>query len=514
MAPSLLLTAALGWLGSLLIEQLMRPRPMLWRRPLSAHLVHAGLYLAAVCLLLAMLQRPLFSTVLCVALLLIMVLVNNAKYQALREPFVFTDFALYSQAIRHPRLYLPYLGRLAMVGIPILTVTVFYVGMVYEDSVLEVMDGWELVAVVASGLMLAALMIGSGGRGLPSPGTEVEADVQRLGLLASLWLYHRCSRRHSDLDDSALEPHQPPALASSDSRHVVAIQSESFFDARRLHPAIRHDILSHYDRIGAQSLQRGRLQVPAWGANTMRTEFSFLSGIDSASLGPHRFNPYQTLIHQPVSTLASQLRARGYRTLCIHPYPSDFFQRSRVYPLMGFDEFIDSSEFIDAERFGPYISDAAVSAKIHDILQAANAPTFIFAITMENHGPLHLEKVDAEDERGLYTGPVEAGLEDLSVYLRHLRNADRMVAQMQKSLASQTRPGLLCFYGDHVPGMPRVFDRLDFHDDATDYFIWSSDERGDGRLQDSAAHLLPFVILDALNRRTGQPGTRAARPDA
>lgn len=513
MAASLLLSVTLGWLGSLLIEQLMRPRPRLWSRPPAAHLVHAGFYLATFCLLLAVLQRPIFSAVLSVALLLIMVLVNNAKYRALREPFVFTDFALYSQAIRHPRLYLPYLGKPAMVGIPVIAVTVFYLGVTYEGSILQATDAGTLVLLVVSGLMLAVSMIWIGGRGLPSPGAALEADVQRLGLLASLWLYQRSSRRHDGLADTMFPPHPPSPPADSDTPHVVAIQSESFFDARRLHPAVRGDILHHYDQIAAQSLQCGRLQVPAWGANTMRTEFAFLAGIDAVRLGPHRFNPYQTLVHQPLHTLASQLRARGYRTLCIHPYPSDFFQRSRVYPLMGFDEFIDIADFADAQRCGPYISDAAVSSKIQDILQAATTPTFIFAITMENHGPLHLEQVDAADERAFYERPVAAGLEDLTVYLRHLRNADRMVAALQKLLTAQPRPGLLCFYGDHVPGMPRVFERLDYHDDCTDYFIWSSAQRGDGRQQDTAAHRLPFVILDALNR-AGRPDAKAARPDA
>ena len=97
---------------------------------------------------------------------------------------------------------------------------------------------------------------------------------------------------------------------------------------------------------------------------------------------------------------------------------------------------------------------------------------------MENHGPLHLEKISAAQAAEFYTAPTDTGLEDLSVYLRHLKNADTMLKLLQESLqsladtAEHPRAGLLCWYGDHVPIMESVYQQLSEPDGLTDYLIW------------------------------------------
>ncbi|CAB3975870.1 capsular polysaccharide biosynthesis protein [Burkholderia cenocepacia] len=45
-----------------------------------------------------------------IALVALVALVSNAKYESLREPFVFSDLSLFSQLFSHPRLYLPFLS--------------------------------------------------------------------------------------------------------------------------------------------------------------------------------------------------------------------------------------------------------------------------------------------------------------------------------------------------------------------------------------------------------------------
>ncbi|ONU74115.1 hypothetical protein A8E73_31445, partial [Burkholderia cenocepacia] len=54
--------------------------------------------------------RPIFSAFVAIALVGLVELVSNAKYESLREPFVFTDLSLFSQLFSHPRLYLPFLS--------------------------------------------------------------------------------------------------------------------------------------------------------------------------------------------------------------------------------------------------------------------------------------------------------------------------------------------------------------------------------------------------------------------
>jgi len=496
LAPWPALCAAL--LLSLLLDRLVRPAQTASQRAAAGWLIQLGLVMLAFTLLLAVCQRPWFAAALTLAGQLLVVLVNNAKYQALREPFVFTDFGLFSQAIKHPRLYLPFLGVLpAMAGVLAFGLTL-YLGLALESSLLA--DGLlrAFALAVALPLSLAGVLLVIGTRLAAPAALDATADLHRFGLLASLWLYRLAEWQH-DLH----HPEHPARNAAgfniapaSDTPlpHIVAIQSESFFDVRRLHPAIRAELLTHFDAACQQAAAHGRLSVPAWGANTMRTEFAFLSGLSDEQLGVDRFNPYRRFAHHPWPTLASELRAAGYRTVCVHPHPASFFARDRVYPQLGFDEFIDIRAFPGAPKCGPYISDAAVTAKIRALLADATQPTFLFVITMENHGPLHLEQVSAADSDRLYQAPPPVGFDDLTVYLRHLHNADRMIGDLVTLLEDADDDAVLCFYGDHVPSMPQVYAASGFEDGRSDYLIWRRGAAA-GATQDLKAEQLGQRLL-------------------
>ena len=87
----------------------MQPRPPL-RRPVAAWAVHAGIWLVVHGMLTILLGRPWFAMAAGLAALLTVVLVNNAKFKALHEPFVFQDYEYFTDAIRYPRLYIPFFG--------------------------------------------------------------------------------------------------------------------------------------------------------------------------------------------------------------------------------------------------------------------------------------------------------------------------------------------------------------------------------------------------------------------
>ena len=248
---------------------------------------------------------------------------------------------------------------------------------------------------------------------------------KKYGLLASLWGYSWQAKtsHHQDQIKATLQssPMRKPVVEEVARPHVITIQSESFFDARRLHPSIKTSLLKNFDQLCSESKLSGRLNVPAWGANTMRTEFSVLTGIPSHKLGLYRFYPYQYLSSESIHSLASYYQQQGYYCVCIHPHPVSFFGRDRIFPKMGFDEFIDIESFNKNNTFGPYIKDAAVTEKIIETLAAQDKPVFIFAITMENHGPLHLEKTTEEDIARLYDESPPQPHNDLTVYLRHFK---------------------------------------------------------------------------------------------
>lgn len=502
MAP-VLAAAAAGLVLSFALERLMKPRPLL-SRPSACWAVHVGLWLIAFGGLALLLGRPWFAAATVTAFLLLLVLVNNAKMKALREPFVFQDYEYFLDVIRHPRLYFPFMGNgqafVATVGFLLAA----WIGFMVET----VPDGRYLISGQLGGisavLLIGTLLFAAGTRQSQAVSFQPERDVVSLGLLTSLWRY-------------AMEGRQRPSLASpfqfvslpADSRelpHLVALQSESFFDPRPLYSGIRQEILKEFDRFKMEAVAHGRLKVPAWGANTVRTEFAFLSGVDEARLGVHRFNPFKAVAAGwNVFSLAHYLKHLGYRAVAIHPYPASFYQRDRVYPRLGFDELLDIREFSDAERFGPYVSDAAVAKRIEEVLESASSPVFVFAITMENHGPLHLEKPNPEDLGNLYTVPPPTGCDDLTIYLRHLRNADRMIGSMRQEFERCDRGVGFCWFGDHVPIMPAVYDSFGLPDGNVEYVFWDSRARAGTREQRLVAHQLSALWLRSMGLIKPEP---------
>jgi len=473
------LPVALAGLGlTVLVERLLVPRPPL-QRPASSWLLHMGLWCVGFGLLYGLTARPLFSGVNVLLLWLLIVLVSNSKYHSLREPFVCADFEYFSDAVKFPRLYLPFFGFAKAAVLAVGFVVYLWAGLSFEVP-------------KARGEALLPLLLGLGllrlGHRPVKPSFDAEKDLLSWGLAASLWRYFWAARAKVDRaglgspfaampvpPSSRACPAKGPAQATP-LPDLISIQSESFFDVRDLWPGVRPEVLGQFDLLARESLAHGKLQVAAWGANTVRTEFAYLTGIPAERLGVHRFNPYRVLARQGLPSIASRLKAMGYRTVCIHPYDGSFYGRDKVLPALGFDEFIDVRAFNASEKAGPFIGDCAVAEKIRALLQAPGRkqPLFIHAVTMENHGPLHLETVDADELPTWFDRPLEPGMQDLAPYLRHIGNADRMLGMLRETLLANPNEALLCFFGDHVPILPEVYQAIGAPAGDTDYLLWSN----------------------------------------
>ena len=467
-----------GLMLSLLLERWLVPKPRaVWRRPISTAAIHAGVWFLLFAFEFALFHRPWFAMAQGLGLVLLVVVVSNAKVHSLREPFVFQDFDYFIDLFKHPRLYLPFFGLWrASLGV-LLFVLLLWGGMVLEMPITDGLPMVDFLLVLSVAVALGAALVWCGAAQVPALTYDAGEDLQNFGLIATLWHYGAAERRCS-MPASPFASLQAPSRKLSARRPtLVVVQSESFFDARRLSPQIRREVLKEFDRRGAESLTSGTLVVPAWGANTVRTEFAVLSGLAAEQLGVHRFNPYRTLDRRPQASLASYLKRLGYRTVCVHPYPASFYRRDQVLPALGFDEFIDIAAFADSERFGPSVSDLAVADKLCSLIdEKGDQPLFIYVITMENHGPLHLETLLPGDAEQVWRTEPAAGCEDLAIYLRHLANADRMLARLTERLNRDPAPAGLCWFGDHVPIMPGVYSALGVPAAETDFLIWQNRE--------------------------------------
>lgn len=452
--------------------------------------------------------RPVFSALGTLVVFAGIVLINNAKMAILREPLVFSDFALLRQAIQYPALYIRYIGTGKVVGILVAVLVTIIGGLLVESPVIVRSDADDFFPMLVYLCMVFGLIYAITRGPIRQafgdllrrfgPTANVAQDMHKLSLVVCLIFYFFLSNEPENRKSKLARVNIARSRMTPEKRtDIVAIQSESFFDARRLHPSIPKDLLAQFDACAAEASFRGRLTVPAWGANTMRTEFAFLSGLPNEALGYHRFNPYLSLCKTPIWTMAHLLRSMDYRTICVHPFHATFFDRETVFPNLGFDRFVDLSEFDSAETFGPYVSDLAVADKICEILNEDDErPAFIFAITMENHGKWERGRLDScPPDSSIEAEPL--GSFELGYYLRHLRNTDKVVSRIVDEMRRRPEDGVFTLFGDHLPSFPTVYNAVELEDSRTDYFVWR--KGGDHPRQlDTSADVLGRLVLDTV----------------
>ncbi|UQO33545.1 LTA synthase family protein [Burkholderia cepacia] len=503
MNSRLVVTLAVTIALSFAVDAIAVPRAPL-RRPLLSSVLHILSVFFVFDLVFAATSRPLFAAGASLALVGLVAAVSNAKYESLREPFVFTDLSLFSQLFSHPRLYLPFLsvGKVVAIGAGIVLVIA---GFIAERPVCA---GFNVLAWLAVGLSIVLAVILAARVPLT---LDPVADQSRCGFFAVFVAYllnglsPATFGRFRDVMATG-----PFATGKSVRRpDVIAIQSESFFDARRLGDTVAPGLFRRFDEARREAVRHGEMAVPAWGANTMRTEFAVLTGLESFSLGYARFYPY-VFVRSKIASLASWFARCGYDTVAIHPYYASFFGRDRVFPLFGFARFFDIRHFSSAARAGAYVADAAVSDAIVAELESGEGerPRFVFAMTMENHGPLHLEQVLPGESSSRHTLGEDASWRDLTAYLRHIENADAMIGRLLDYLRTSDRETVVCFYGDHVPALPHVFEKLGVNPQHSDYFIWRNYGVDTPECRNLAAEELGSALLHVVQddgNRTKQP---------
>jgi hypothetical protein len=460
--------------------------------------------------------RPLFAGFVTLALGAGFALADHTLRQTLREPVVFSESVELPQVFSHPHLYLPFAGPGLVLGGAVAALLLAATLLVVEPPL------WTphpVAALLAIGLAAMGLWLLSRepllGRAAAlvrrlMPSGEPFADAAALGPFAMLMAHAVIARAERPARRQALAPRRGASGGSVDAVPVVLVQCESFFDAGRLASDIGEQLLPAFNDCRAGAALSGRLEVPGWGANTMRTEFAVLTGIPESELGYDRFNPYYALSRAPVASQVWRLRDAGYRTICVHPFSGRFFRRDLAMPALGFDTFLDGAALGTPSR-PPYCSDADLAQQVLRVLDEAGPRSFIFVITLGNHGPW-LDKgppMDPLIARLFGVASVSQG-KALQRYLDGLRRSDEMLGMLMSGLRQRRRGAILGFYGDHLPSLPHAFEHFGYAEPHSDYVIWSGGDMSPLH-RDLHAYELGRIIVD---RVLGGEWESAFRPHA
>ena len=473
----------------------------LWAVPRIAAGLDAAPVLIGFAAALGATARPLLSGLVIASLAGGLSLAARVQRVVLDEPVVFADRAELLEVVRHPSLYLPFAGAawgLAGAGAGLATLALF-VAWIEPASWTRSTANALVEAVIAIGIAYGCLAIPGRSPALLrrlaqlyttrlAPSRDPVQDAAAMGPLACLAVHatiaaaERPSRRVAALEQTAPLPPFPAAGP------IVLVQAESFFDPARLHPDLG-GLLPHFERLAGTAVQRGRLAVPAWGANTVRSEFAVLTGVPEAVLGLDWFNPYEAFAQVDGPALPSLVRAAkaaGYHTVFVHPFDLQFYSRNRVMPLLGFDELVGPEAFAGARRRGDWVADEALGEAVCAVLRRLGPRVFVFAATMEAHGPWGNKPKPGE------AVPLPATLQampeaiQVGQWLWHLQGTDRMLQLLSEALAGHGG-GWLALYGDHQPSLPAAFSAMGLTDRRSDYFLWNSAASNEPAVRDLTA---------------------------
>ncbi|WP_025688005.1 LTA synthase family protein [Paenibacillus zanthoxyli] len=249
-------------------------------------------------------------------------------------------------------------------------------------------------------------------------------------------------------------PGNSTAAAPAESPNILYMMDEAFFDPTRLPTFTFSEDPLKFIHQEEKNTPSGYMLSPEFGGNTANIEFEALTGLSMYFLKDGSI-PYQQRIVKMSSlpSIVSILKDRGYRALALHPFDETFYNRNKVYPILGFDQFTDQDQMTNAQRITPdgYISDMAAVKEAVRELDSSDQPTFLHLVTMQNHFPF------VKGHNGPNTVTVSGATPDrkdeLETYVQDTKLTDEALAYLAEELKSLKRPTIVVFWGDHLPAL-------------------------------------------------------------
>jgi phosphoglycerol transferase MdoB-like AlkP superfamily enzyme len=251
--------------------------------------------------------------------------------------------------------------------------------------------------------------------------------------------------------------------------NVIVVMSEAFSDPTQL-PGVTYseDPLPNFHALQKEHVS-GKMNVSVFGGGTANSEFEVITGM-SAKYVPNGVMPYIHYVNRPLPSIAWQFRQAGYDATAMTPWHSWFYKIKDVYKHLGFNR-LDSIEFYpEPETAGGYVKDQELVPKITQQVKNQEKPAFIYAVTMEGHGPYPDDKkignITAE-------GPLTDKSKNIVEYFANtMHSVDQSIKQLTDELNAIGEPTIVVYFGDHRPSLgagEKVYDEVGMGEKPGDY---------------------------------------------
>lgn len=309
----------------------------------------------------------------------------------------------------------------------------------------------------------------------------------------------------------------PSISGNGKSPNVIIIQNEAWWDPTELkNVEFSEDPMAQIKALG-EEFPYGKLVTPVYAGGTCMPEFECITGYSTAFLPGNSYPYIQHVLSETESTV-STYKKNGYETVALHPYHINFYNRSKAYPLLGFDKVlgIDDMEGSYDNKAGWYVSDEFAANQIISAFENKTADRlFCFTVTMQNHGDYTSKRYEEYEIELKSDAMSKEDLEGLYDYTQGVKDSCDSFIQLKEYFENVDEPVLIAMYGDHLPLLgtdgstyitgelatkeksfvPTQFDNLYY----TPYIVWANYDISDFTLPEyiSAGNLGLSVLKQA-----------------
>lgn len=288
--------------------------------------------------------------------------------------------------------------------------------------------------------------------------------------------------------------------STGEKPNVVVVMMESMSDLRVLGDfQTSREVTPFLDEF-MPSTRRGMAISSVFGGNTANSEWEFLTGNTMAFL-PEGSVAYRQFVKNRANSLVEVMKNNGYYCAALHPYGADGWDRSRIYPMMGFDEttFIDDADWGGTVR--KYVSDDAFVDKVLATLnsrEGAEQPLFLFGISMQNHGGYSESGFEAD----VQTVGLNGTYRDVNQYLSLMKLTDAALEKLVEGLKQTEEPVVLLVFGDHQPSLqPGFYEEIGNPSEVqlhmVPFLIWKNYEQEAEELPLTSINYLSTLLMES-----------------
>ncbi|MEA4845967.1 MAG: LTA synthase family protein [Clostridiaceae bacterium] len=235
----------------------------------------------------------------------------------------------------------------------------------------------------------------------------------------------------------------PRCFGIAKGRNIIVIQVESlqnlvinmYYGGQELTPNLNK-------LLAKDSIYFNRFYQQLGKGNTSDAEFvtqnSFYPSIDVPAYRKYENNRFMGF---PMI-----MRENGYGTYAFHAYKPEFWNRQNMYPMLGYDRFINMNDFNLSETFGMGLSDRHFFEQSAEYLSTVKQPFYSFLVTLSSHHPFTLP----ENYKKIKLNPVHKDTL-LGRYIQVINYTDEAIGLFIEKLKEYGlyENSIIAIYGDH-----------------------------------------------------------------